>query len=518
MRFGDRRRYQFIGAFVLASALVSGCEISGPDLTAPTPPPATPSVTRLTISGSATTATAGQSRTLVATAVLSDGTSVTVTTLAAWTSSNTTVATVTPAGAVSFLAAGGVDIRAAYQGVTGTFTFAVTVAAPTVTAVIVSGIGSTAAVGQTGALVATAIYSNGTTANVTSDAIWTSSNTTVATVTSGGVATFLSVGDVDLQATFNNVMGMARVTVGAATPTVVAVTVSGVGANATVGQTVGLSATAQFSDGTASDITTQASWDSSNTAVATVSQSGSVNFVGAGSVTFSASFGGSTGSRQVNVTTTVVLRNVFGTVMDPVNNQPAARVLVLALGGPNEGRRTETDANGNYSLDRLVTGSFTLQFSSGAGEFAATSRNVTISDDTRLDVNLNPTFGVYYGLFNIALTKTLDTCSSQVPIGATGTLELAGQPDGSNFTAKLTERGVSRTYFGGRMKADGTFDGVLPTKTLLPGFGGVVLPQHDIDGPIAGQVNGNSISGTETLIYYLPCIGKQINISFAGSK
>ena len=73
--------------------------------------------------------------------------------------------------------------------------------------------------------------------------------------------------------------GMARVTVGAATPTVVAVTVSGVGANATVGQTVGLSATAQFSDGTASDITTQASWDSSNTAVATVSQSGSVNFV-----------------------------------------------------------------------------------------------------------------------------------------------------------------------------------------------------------------------------------------------
>ena len=45
-----------------------------------------------------------------------------------------------------------------------------------------------------------------------------------------------------------------------------------------------------------------------------------------------------------------------------------------------------------------------------------------------------------------------------------------------------------------------------------------IRDRHDIDGPIAGQVNGNSISGTETLIYYLPCIGKQINIAFAGSK
>ncbi len=518
MRVCDRRRYQFIGAFVLAGALVSGCEISGPSLTAPTPPPATPTVLALTIGGSAAAATAGQSRTLVATAALSDGTSVNVTTLATWTSSNSTVATVTPVGAVSFLTAGGVDIRATYQGVTGAFTFAVTVATPTVTTVTVSGIGSTAAVGQTGALVATAVYSNGTTANVTTDAVWTSSNTTVATVSNSGMVTFRSVGDVGLQATFNNVVGIARVTVGAATPTVIGVTVGGVGGSALVGQSVALSATAQFSDGTSSDVTTQASWNSSNDSVATVSQFGSVNFVGGGTVTLTASFGGSTGSRQVVVTTNVVLRNVFGTVTDSVNNQPAARVLVLALGGPNEGRRAETDANGNYSLDRLATGSFRLQFSSGAGEFAATTRDVTISADTRLDVSLTPTFGVYYGLFNISLTKTLDTCSSPVPIGTTGTLLLDGNPDGSNFTAKLTERGVSRTYFGGRMKADGSFDGVLPSKTLLPGFSGVVLPQHDIDGPIAGQVSGNSISGTETLIYYLPCIGKQINISFAGSR
>lgn len=518
MGFCDRRRFQFIGAFALAGALLSGCEISGPDLTAPTPTPAPPTVVSVTISGSATTATTGQNRALAATATMSDGTTVNVTTLSNWTTSNGSVATVGGTGQVAFIAAGGVDIRATYQGVTGTLTFVVTVAAPTVTTIVVSGIGSTAGVGQSAALVATALYSNSSTANVTTDAIWTSSNTTVATVSSSGVVAFLAVGDVDLQATFNNVVGAARVTVGAATPTVVTVRVSGVGASALVGQSAALVATAEFSDDTTADVTAQASWNSSNTSVATVSQAGSVNFVGAGTVNLTASFGGATGSLQVNVTTTVVLRNVFGVVTDAVNNQPAARVLVLALGGPNEGRRVETDNNGNYSLDQLEAGTFSLQFSSGAGEFAATTRNVTLTNDTRIDVSLNPTFGVYYGLFNISLTKTLDTCSSQVPIGATGTLLLEGDPDGSNFTAKLTERGVSRTYFGGKMKADGSFDGVLPPKTLLPGFTGGLLPQHDIDGPIAGRVIGNSISGTETLIYYLPCIGQQINISFAGSR
>mgnify|MGYP000128169365 CR=1 FL=1 len=518
MPFRDCRRYQFIGAFVVATTLLSGCEISGPDLTAPSPTPATPTVASVAISGSAGTATTGQTRALVATATLSDGTTRNVTTLANWTTSNATVATVGGTGAVNFLKAGGVDIKATYQGVTGSLTFNVGVAAPTVTTVIVSGIGGTAALGQSAALVATALFSDSTTADVTSSATWSSSNLTVATITANGTVTFRGVGDVDLQATFNNVVGATRVTVGAATPTVVSVTITGVGSTATVGQSAALMATVRFSDNTTADVTTEASWGTSNPSVATVSSAGSVTFIGAGDVTFTAGFGGSSAARQVAVTTTVMLRNITGVVTDGVNNRPAERVLVLALGGPNEGRRVETDANGNYALDRLETGSFMLQFSSAAGEFAATTRTVTLSADMRVDVSLTPTFDVFYGLFNIILTKTLDTCSSPVNVGPTATLLLAGNSDGSNFTAKLTERGVSRTYFGGRMKADGKFDGVLPTKTLLPGVVGAQMPQHDIDGPIDGRVIGNGISGTETLIYFLPCIGQQINISFAGGR
>ncbi len=71
---------------------------------------------------------------------------------------------------------------------------------------------------------ATAKYSNGSTANVTSTATWKSSNTSVASVDSSGLATGLSAGSTTISATVGGVTGSAPLTVSVASPTAVNIT------------------------------------------------------------------------------------------------------------------------------------------------------------------------------------------------------------------------------------------------------------------------------------------------------
>lgn len=395
-----------------------------------------------------------------------------------------------------------------------------TAPSPTVSSVAISGTNGAGIAGQTAALVATAAYSDNTTANVTTQATWESSNTTVATVSSAGVVTFLATGIVDIRASFRSVIGTARITVAPPAPTVTAITVTGVGTATTVGSSGTLKATATYSNGTTADVTTQATWTSSNAGVATVSSTGAVSFVAAGEVDLRAGFGGVTGILRVSVSAAPVFHNLDGTVRDSVSNQPIAGVLVVVRDGPNSGRSERTDGSGTYRFSGLVAGSFTLDFSID-GAYSATSKGLTLSEDSRVDILLTPSVGQYYGTFNIAFTVIQDTCEFPAPPDPTARLEFAGQPNGTSLSIKITEpnRG-SRTYVSGRMNADGTFSATLPPPTLWPGdaLADVIRPFHDVGGTIQGTVSGNAISGTETLVYGAPCPGKLISVRLTGNK
>ncbi len=84
---------------------------------------------------------------------------------------------------------------------------------PTVTGVSVTGAASSPAPGDTAQLSATASFSDGTTQAVTSQAAWATTNASVATVSSSGLATFLSAGEADLKATYRGTTGTSHVTV-----------------------------------------------------------------------------------------------------------------------------------------------------------------------------------------------------------------------------------------------------------------------------------------------------------------
>ncbi len=107
---------------VAAAALAAAC--GGSSSPAPAP---TPTVTAVAITGNdlvgGTLGISGPSGTtsqLTATATMSDKTTQNVTSQATWQSGNTAVATVSTGGLVTAVGNGQTDIRATYQGVTGT--------------------------------------------------------------------------------------------------------------------------------------------------------------------------------------------------------------------------------------------------------------------------------------------------------------------------------------------------------------------------------------------------------------
>ena len=83
----------------------------------------------------------------------------------------------------------------------------------TVTQVVISGDVALVAIMQTSQLAASATLSNGESRDVTSAAVWESSNTTVATVSPSGLVTARGFGVADIHATYEEVTGGASVSV-----------------------------------------------------------------------------------------------------------------------------------------------------------------------------------------------------------------------------------------------------------------------------------------------------------------
>jgi Bacterial Ig-like domain (group 2) len=144
----------------------------------------TRTLSSISVSPGSFTILAGGGEQFTANASYSDGSKANVTSSASWASSDSTKASISNAGMASGLAEGTVTITATLSGVSGTATL--TVAG--LSAVSVGPLDPTITAGETQQLFATATYSNTALADVTSSAVWTSSDTTLATVQSKGDA------------------------------------------------------------------------------------------------------------------------------------------------------------------------------------------------------------------------------------------------------------------------------------------------------------------------------------------
>jgi trimeric autotransporter adhesin len=239
---------------------------------------------------------------LTATGTYSDSSTQDVTSTASWMSSDTSKATVSSAGLVTGVAPGTVTVTASVGSVTGTVS--VTVTAATLESIAVTPPNPSTAKGSTVQFTATGTYSDSTTQDLTSQVTWASDTATVASISNAGLATAVDVGSTSISATLSGVTGSTLLTVTAATLQSIAVTPP----NPLVakGNTVQFTATGTYSDNSTQDISSQVTWASSMTTVATISNdagsNGLASTVGVGTSDISATLGGTTGSTVLTVT------------------------------------------------------------------------------------------------------------------------------------------------------------------------------------------------------------------------
>jgi uncharacterized protein YjdB len=236
-----------------------------------------------------------------ATGTYSDGSTAVVTSTATWASSSAAVATINAAGLATAVASGTTTIRATVSGVSGTAALAVTaVTAKTLVSIAVTPAAMSIAAGATEQYTATATYSDGSIAVVTSTATWASSSAAVATVNAAGLATAITPGISTVTATVGGVSGTASLTVTANTVTSIAVTPAA--PTIAPGLTEQFTATATYSNGTTANVSSTATWTSSSAAAATIGATGLATAVAAGSTTITAMVGGVSGKTTLTVT------------------------------------------------------------------------------------------------------------------------------------------------------------------------------------------------------------------------
>ena len=216
-----------------------------------------------------------------------------------WASSNTAVATVSGSGLVTGVTAGSATITATSEGQGGTAT--ITVSTVPVASVTVSPATASVQAGQTVQLAATPKDANGNPLSGRT-VTWASSNSAVATVGGSGLVTGVTAGSATITATSEGKSGTSAITVTAPAPAPVAsVTVTPAPSSVPTGQTVQLTATLKDANGNTLTGRTVA-WASNNTAVATVTGSGMVSGVTAGTASIAATSETVTGTSALTVT------------------------------------------------------------------------------------------------------------------------------------------------------------------------------------------------------------------------
>ena len=178
---------------------------------------------------------------------------------------------------------------------------------------------------------------------------WSSSNTAISTVSTSGLVTAVAAGNATITATSEGKTSSAAITVSAPAPVPVAsVSVSPATATLQVGGTVQLSAVTRDANNNVL-IGRAISWSSSNPALATVSASGLVMGIAAGSVTITALSETKTGTAAI--TATSVVPPPPGGSVEPAGMTPLTE---RQFSGLNEDGWTNTGSP-NYTIQPDAT-------------------------------------------------------------------------------------------------------------------------------------------------------------------
>ena len=293
-----------------------------------------------------------------ATAVVKDANGNTLTDrVVTWSSLDGSIAVVSQTGLVTAVATGAVIIRATVEGKTGDASLTVGVAAAA--SVTVNLAATSVLPGQT--TQATAIPKDAS-GNILSGkyVAWSTLNPSIATVSISGVVTSVAAGSATIRATVESQTGEKSLTVAAApvAPAPVAAVTASLGTYAlTVGQTT--QATAVTLDAGGAPLTGRTvTWTSLNPAIATVSTTGLVTAVAAGSVAIRATSETKTGDTQALTVSAAATTSPPQPILPGDAELPRVFLSTSTASTPSAGRTLRVAAGGDLqgTLDTAVPG------------------------------------------------------------------------------------------------------------------------------------------------------------------
>jgi trimeric autotransporter adhesin len=264
-------------------------------------------------------------------------TTLNITSSVTWTSSDPTKVKIVVSGFATGLKVTSTPVMiTASKGAITSPPSSVTVDANNLVSIAITPSSTILAQGTSRAYAATGTLLSGSTLNISDQATWSSSNTAIATVATGLVRAAASVGSstpVMLTAALGSVTQSLNLTVTNAT--VSSLTVTPITASIPVGATQPFTATATFSSTTpatpAQDVSSNASWSSDNTAVATANNGAALG-VHPGTANITATFGGLTSTPPAQLTVTSAIVTAIAITPATANLAPGSTVTYLAVG------------------------------------------------------------------------------------------------------------------------------------------------------------------------------------------
>ena len=430
----------------------------------------------------------GAKQQFTAMATYSDGSTADVTASASWTDSNAKVATITSSGDATAVATGSTTVTASLDTITGSATLTVAAAPKTLTAIAITPGTANILAKATQQFTAIATYSDNSTANVTTTVAWTTSNASVATINSAGLATGVASGSATVTGTLSGVSGSANLAVTVPAATLASIAVTPATATIAAKATQQFAATGTYSDGSTANITSTVSWTTSSAAVATVSASGLATGVAAGSATVTASLSGVTGTATLTVTP----------ILTSISVSPATPSI--AVGATQQFAATGTYSDGST---QPVTATWTAVTPAIATINASGLATAVASGATKITASSNGISGSTT-LTVIGLTVSVSPNTASFAIGATQQFTATATPAGGSPTdvtataqwstangavATVASGGLATGVAAGSTTVTASYNGITANAAItvtVPANAGVNIPTWHVDNNRSG--------------------------------
>ncbi|PKI07360.1 Ig domain-containing protein, partial [Shewanella sp. 11B5] len=245
----------------------------------------------------------GSNKQLTATGTYSDGSLANITASVTWSSADTLVATVNNSGLASGIETGSSLISASSGALSGSTNLTITGAA--LNSIVVSPTNLSLVKGMNKQFAATATYSDGSVADISTSVTWSSADTLVATIDVNGLANGKAAGSSLITATSGAQSNSTNLTVTDATLN--SIDVTPINPSIIKNSSQNFVATGHYSDGSTTNITSTVMWSSADTLVATLNpneqlNSGRATAIEVGSSVIQASLSGVSTDTTLNVT------------------------------------------------------------------------------------------------------------------------------------------------------------------------------------------------------------------------